>query len=361
MHRPARLAVALLIACVPAPDGDRAEAAGSVGIGPEPRLIVGVSDGDPGQMFHLVMSARRLGDGSIVIADGGSRQVRRFAGTGEMLWRAGRRGRGPGEFEGAPRLLAWPGDSVVAYDPTLHRELVLSPEGELVRTRQLEAGEAPAGLALPMVFRRTVVIGAADSVGRACVAEVLRRRPIRPVEEGLRLLLVDDTGRFWLREGPDTASRWTVLRRDGTPLGTPALPAGFDLLQTGTDFVVVRTRADDDTERVAVFPLDDDRDAGECLPGATPPPATEVPRILQVQTRNMMVAQEATYADLGRYGLSIPAGFLREMEGTRHWILTADSGGWLGGTLDLTSELACVTALGPVLPGWWRDGYLACG
>ncbi len=111
-------------------------------VDPDPRVSIGVAEGDSMLLLSRVMGAARLSDGTIVIADGGSSQLRYFDATGAFRTATGRVGSGPGEFNtgltGAWRLL---GDTIVARDlsPRLsyfdaegayltHRE-VMAPDG----------------------------------------------------------------------------------------------------------------------------------------------------------------------------------------------------------------------------------------
>jgi len=357
---PLGILVSALLAC--AKDAPVVEAeAGVFEVGAVPLLQIGVSDGDPVMMFHRARSAHRYPDGRIVVADGGSRQLRWFAPDGAPAGTAGRQGRGPQEFAGGIQLLAWPGDTVAAYDNALRRVSIFTPEGTFVRTE--EAGpERPGLLPLdPWLFRRTAVFGAAEAITRACVAEVLRGMPLPAVEDGLRFLTVDQSGRFWVREGARGQARWTVLRRDGTLLGVAGLSPSFELIETSEGFVLGRQAAEDGTERIVLHAVTDTRAAGDCLPNATEPPEVPSPALLTTQMRNLMTAQEATYANAGSYTTTVPEHYVKVVEGTAFWLHEADVGGWVGAIFDLKTEVACAMAVGWTLTAWWPDGKIICG
>jgi hypothetical protein len=91
-------------------------------VAPLPRVDIGVADGSPTQQLFQVRRAARLSDGSIVVANRGSHELRYFDATGVHLTSAGGRGGGPGEFEDLRWMGVMPGDSVVAYD-IAHRRL----------------------------------------------------------------------------------------------------------------------------------------------------------------------------------------------------------------------------------------------
>ncbi len=84
-------------------------------IGPEPSLSIGVLEGDEPHMLFAVRDAIRLADGRIVVANGGSAELRFFDSNGSHLGTRGGRGEGPGEFRELGNVAPWPGDSLVAW------------------------------------------------------------------------------------------------------------------------------------------------------------------------------------------------------------------------------------------------------
>lgn len=105
----------------------------------EARVVeIGVVDGDKPYLFHNVVGAAKLSDGRIVVADGGSREIRFFNEDGRHLKTIGRTGEGPGEFQDLSILTRCPGDSLLAYDILADRVTTFSSSGEL-------AGHRPVG------------------------------------------------------------------------------------------------------------------------------------------------------------------------------------------------------------------------
>jgi len=100
----------------------------------EPSVDIGVLEGDEAYQLSQVVGAVRLSDGRIVVANGGSRELRFFDSAGRHLVSAGRKGGGPGEFEQLSTLFALPGDTVAAYDWTLRRVSFFDPNGAFVRS-----------------------------------------------------------------------------------------------------------------------------------------------------------------------------------------------------------------------------------
>lgn len=97
------------------------------------RLEIGVTEGDAAYQFSGIRSARRLSDGTLVIADNGSREVRFYDSDGNHLRSVGGQGSGPGEYETFGLVEKLRGDSLLAVDSRLGRATVLEPGGTYVR------------------------------------------------------------------------------------------------------------------------------------------------------------------------------------------------------------------------------------
>ena len=85
-------------------------------VAPEPSLTLGAAVGDAPYLLHRVQDAMRLADGRIVIADGGSNELRVFDASGTHTATWSREGEGPGEFTSLGGVDPWPGDSLVAWN-----------------------------------------------------------------------------------------------------------------------------------------------------------------------------------------------------------------------------------------------------
>jgi len=78
-----------------------------------PVLVIG-DRSEPRYLLGRVAGAARLSDGRIVVADGGSLQLRFFDGGGEFIESVGGRGEGPGEFRRLDRFGVLAGDTTFA-------------------------------------------------------------------------------------------------------------------------------------------------------------------------------------------------------------------------------------------------------
>lgn len=96
----------------------------------EPVLRIGSIDGTSPSLFDGIAGVTRLSDGTIVVLDTGSAQLRYFSASGEHVRSVGREGRGPGEMR-APRWLQKLPDGSVQVTHTDGR-LRFGPDGSLV-------------------------------------------------------------------------------------------------------------------------------------------------------------------------------------------------------------------------------------
>ncbi|TVR66857.1 MAG: hypothetical protein EA422_01010 [Gemmatimonadales bacterium] len=107
---------------------------------PAPAVEIGSTDEeDPALLFSQVRSLDRQSDGSIVVVDGLSNEVRIFDRSGRHLSTSGGSGTGPGEFTMANLIVGLPGDSILVHDQILARLSLFRPDGTHERTEQLTA------------------------------------------------------------------------------------------------------------------------------------------------------------------------------------------------------------------------------
>ncbi len=97
-------------------------------------LRLGVVDGDGPEQFGQIAAIETDSEGRIYVLDFMSQDVRVFLSDGTWSHTIGRRGEGPGEFDGAAGLNWSPDGSLWVWDPT-GRFTALDPDGTLVGTR----------------------------------------------------------------------------------------------------------------------------------------------------------------------------------------------------------------------------------
>lgn len=197
-------------------------------IGEEPSLTLGAID-DPGpQLFHRIEGVTRLGDGTIVVLDGGSGQLRAFDSTGRHLWSAGSWGVGPGDLQrgdGVPQdlyLSRLEGDTLQIENWT--NRIRRGPDGTLVdhgrvsrtalESRGLRRADACSLNRFPAFVGDDIL---------ACRAADIPRTPNRAVTERIVLIRkpwtmdrADTIGTFFVWDGWMEANPARLVR---SPLG----------------------------------------------------------------------------------------------------------------------------------------------
>lgn len=99
---------------------------------PTPLLSIGGVEAEGASSFSNVAGVVRLGDGRVVVADASTNELRVFDQAGDFVRKLGRKGRGPGEFDGLFKLVRV-ADTVGAVDRA-GRLQVFAPDGSLLRS-----------------------------------------------------------------------------------------------------------------------------------------------------------------------------------------------------------------------------------
>lgn len=164
--------VRIVVNPVPNPGSDPAWA-----VFDDPWVDIGTLDGAPEYQLYRVGGdpnfeggAVRLDDGTLVVGNGGTSELRFFDAEGRFLHSSGGKGGGPGEFQALRLLGRFGGDSLLVYDMRQQRASVFDSSGTFARTYRV--GEA-AGLRFPfpqavladgsMLVRQGLVIGPGDA------------------------------------------------------------------------------------------------------------------------------------------------------------------------------------------------------
>lgn len=237
--------VALGLVCTAGACRPAAEAAGSANAAPAawtlaPAPVLRVGDGArPGHELDRVFGGVLLPDGGIVIGNSGTGELRFFDRDGTLTRTAGRKGRGPGEFQAVSWLRPYRGDSLLAFDLFLQRVSVWTSAGALARSFQL-SGNRPAARAVG-VFPDGGILFAVDQQPDPRAAQGIARTEFDLVRTDPVGEHADTLGRF---AGPE----WLLYRRSGSfaatqpPFGRTAHTAvsGQAVLYASSDSGVVR-------------------------------------------------------------------------------------------------------------------------
>lgn len=119
----------------------------------EPFLRMGVVEGAAPYQFSGIAGVLRLEDGRILVADGGSKELRLFSADGRHLRSVGGSGQGPGEFQQILWMKPIGSDRVLTWDAALSRGSVFTTEGEFIRHVSL-----PVILDYPLLFPENAFI-----------------------------------------------------------------------------------------------------------------------------------------------------------------------------------------------------------
>lgn len=106
----------------------------------QPVVDIGVLEGAPQYQLFRAASAVLLDDGTIVVANAGTHELRFYDREGRHVRSTGRRGGGPGEFQSLGYVARHGRDSLLAFDLRQRRTSVYAVSGDFVRAVSLERG-----------------------------------------------------------------------------------------------------------------------------------------------------------------------------------------------------------------------------
>lgn len=330
-------------------------------VNPAPIITIGGANGGAAQELNRVTGALLLADGRVVVANGKPLELRVYSPKGALLARIGRDGQGPGEFSYETQLIAAGGDSVVVFTGGSRWE-VFHTDGKLAREWTVLAAQRPHTTFYRRAYTRPISTGI-----DVCTRRVIETLPVLAVP-GLHEVFADEGGRYWVRAYGD-ANHWTVYSRAGRSLGTVSLPAKFDLFQVGSDFVVGRSRDQDDVEQVVAYRLTVPAAArlapSNCGKKSDSLPVTasaERMSNFRMVLRNAETSNEAVYSASRHYARTADALRLDIPSGAKFYVLRAEDNGYVIGIFDLNTNFFCAVGVNSVVaPVGWGDGEIRCG
>jgi len=179
-------------------------------------VSIGGADGPPPTLFTVVTTASRLSDGTIVVLENETSELRFFDPEGTHLRTAGGFGEGPGEFEAAVSFVRLADDTLLV--DAADRHLLFSPTGDYIRQTRIDvlrhfSGERAAPCAhfrlLPEgSFLSCEVVSAGPPVAGGAVPS---SRVLRVAPDGAEVAL----GHYWQRQGLFREQTW--IASGGSP------------------------------------------------------------------------------------------------------------------------------------------------
>lgn len=132
-----------------------------------PTVAIGSLDGDLTSQFDRVTGALRLPNGTIIVGNTGSSELRFFDGQGNHLKSAGGRGAGPGEFGQFSSLKAFQlgNDRIIVQDAESQRVNVFDHSGKFLRQFRFEPRPAAARVTLVAVTDAGIVARSIKDAG----------------------------------------------------------------------------------------------------------------------------------------------------------------------------------------------------
>lgn len=379
MSRVATWVGLLLLAAIGCGEGSRANGPGAVPtwrLSAQPRVDIGVVEGEEPYQLYSAIGSTLLGDGRIVVANAGSGQLRFFEPTGRFITQVGGRGGGPGEFRNLIRVHRWGRDSVIAYVAAGYRMSIFDDAGRFGRTMRVDSAGLDPEFPLDVwLYRHYWVEGTLRPADRARARRTIDHMPVPPDSVGFHYASVALDGDIWVREplvSDAMTYRWTVFDTTGTPAASIETPERFDVHEIGRDYVLGRWRNADDVNFIRLYALERS-DSSVTLPRwlSAPAPAPKRPLTpeqrnqliagLKSDLRNLVVAEERFYADSITYTADVSHLTFAVPEGVRLDIVAATGRGWVGVATHRDLDVICGMGVGDPTPAGWNEGEPKCG
>ena len=182
-------ALSLALGCASDDTASRGNGSGAFAVDSVPVLDIGDEADGSHAIFSGPVLPVFLSDGRIVVANGGSQELRFFDKTGTWIRSIGRSGSGPGEFNSLGWLHVGTADSLLTYDWGQLRVSVFSPDGQYERSYML-GPDGGGGTLRPQaaLANGAIIASTQSSVDMSSAAPGVRR-------DTSLLLLFDAQGR----------------------------------------------------------------------------------------------------------------------------------------------------------------------
>lgn len=189
-------ALSYVLACAADSDDSAIAAKRVFAIDSIPTVDIGDEADGPHAIFSGTVMPALLSDGSIVVANGGSQELRFFDETGAWLRTTGRSGSGPGEFSSLGWLHIGTADTLRTYDWKQLRVSVFSPDGKYQRAFMLGTGGGGGTLRPQAALANGAIIASTQSSVDMNAAPGVRRDTSLLLLFDAQGRLLDSLGRF---------------------------------------------------------------------------------------------------------------------------------------------------------------------
>lgn len=310
---------------------------------------------------------RVVDNGGVLFADTKPVTVRVWSEARATVRQMSRAGAGPGEFRVAPDFVGYRGDSIAAFDAGLRRWLLLSPSGEYARVLATGADAASLTTAAAWVAEGTLVFNASIDPQRAPSVQALSRIAREVVDTRTRswhpvVVRQARNGDLWAARGI-TSATWQVFDAAGAPLHSAVFGSPFRLQFVNDTMAIGQSTDQDGLPQIVGLSL---RGAGSAHKRGSLPPtpstagsATER-AALTALLQQLVMKQEAAYADSASYTTSIDRLRVDVPNGVRIAILEATNRGWLAMAFHEATRTTCVMGVGARLVIGWNEAAPYC-
>lgn len=317
-----------------------------------PLIAVGDRADADSMVLASVSDARYLANGGIAIADAGASRILFFDAAGRETARAGRRGRGPGEFAGALSLVERGTDSVAVWDPSQARWTFV----DATTGKAMVATDSIRG---PTILHAGLEVQSDIGTPPAWSLKLLTARSA--LSQEIRKGHLDDRGLLWVSQ--DAALKeWEVYADSGAPIAKLTLPADIEALHFARGALIGLASDSTGLERVVVHRVRmTDVPAVDLTPAAPLAVPDSLRFALMSYLRNVVTLQEMNYAMKSSYTVHADSLDLKPEPRVRFRIIQANNRGWRGVGWYVDTGYSCAMVVGLAVPAGWMEGEARCG
>lgn len=307
--------------------------------------------------------------GAVLISDSKPVTVRVREGARGEVRQIARTGAGPGEYRSAPDFTGFRSDSLVAYDGSLQRWSVLSPQGEFIRVLATGVDVKTYETAGAFIADGAMVFTASIEKSRAPLAEVVRSIVDDSPRNSAPIVIRQATsGDLWAAAG--VSSRlWTVYDRAGRRRTALSFPAAFRFNDANDSVAVGQSLDGDEIPQLtrvmlrglpAAAKLKSTAGVAAGTMDATESERADSRKELTGLLMKIVMKQEGHYADSSRYTMLAHTLQLSIPPNTRVDILQATNRGWFATTQNTRTHVTCAMYVGGVSVIGWSEARPHC-
>jgi hypothetical protein len=340
----------------------------------EPKLEIGLIDGDDEYLFGAIESVLQLADGRVAVSDGGTSKVSLYDSDGRFSGSFGGEGDGPGEFRALSHLYSHGTDSLRALDRRTGLVSSFDTNGEY--GGQVDGYDLSQDSTFSLdawLYRRFWVDGALEATQRVRVKAALDRLPPPRLSPGYRVVRVARDGTLFVREpvlGLDGTREWTAIDAAGDAVAVVQMPGQFEPMDIYAGEMLGRWTGESGVEFVRVYELgatDEVRPVPAWLTGAASAITMEVPakpdelmELMRGAIRQMASKQEMHYSSNMTYTTQLDSLSFEQPEGLEVGFVMANARGWSAVFTHPGMDRLCALAFGFVVPPGWTPGSIVC-